>query len=397
MRVGWVVIAAVSAGLVVGVSAGPGVAETATPETAADEVAGYLYRDLDNDGVRDVEEPPVSGVVIRSGNRSTITDVAGYYTFTGVSSPINLRVDTGWFRSQCTSSYSGPSSGAKHTALCPDPDAGAGADQDFRVVNQLISATAAPGSEASLGLTPDWVGDGYDDFSTAPDAAVPVDAAVRLSPGYRMPGAAADCLRFVCRPGETQWMLVQWLNQGTEPLTGMRAVVTAPLGSTITQVTSYLGHAPADGHSVNGYRVMDARTRTALTIGENGWLSAPSRKIRVSLRGTVTAGGEYLTAVAYRIDEDAASSDGNGDGLADCSADTGQAYPGQTCELATDFSAGSSIAWGAIVRIKGAADADAAPCPKVPKSCPALGVHDKTKPGDSNDAGAWKVDATITP
>ena len=397
MRAGWVAVAAVSAGLVVAVTAGPGAAETAARDTAADEVAGYLYRDLDNDGVQDAEEPPVPGVVIRSGNRSAITDTTGRYSFTGVTSQVNLRVDTGWFRSQCASSYSGPSSGAKHTAVCPDPGAGAGADQDFRVVNQLISATATPGSDVSLGLTPDWVGEGYEGFTTETGSAVPVDPAMRLSPGYRMPGAASDCLRFVCRPGETQWMLVQWLNQGTEPLTGMRAVVTAPKGSTITQVTPYLGHAPRDGQSVNGYRVTDAKTRTALTIGENGWLSSPSRKIRVSLRGTVTAGSEYLTAVAYRVDDDAVSSDGNGDGMADCSAETGQAYPGQTCELATDFSAGSSIAWGAIVRIKGAVDADAAPCPKVPKGCAALGVHDKTKPGDSNDAGAWKVDATISP
>jgi hypothetical protein len=148
---------------------------------------------------------------------------------------------------------------------------------------------------------------------------------------------------------------------------------------------------------VNGYRVTDAKTRTALTISENGWLSSPSRKIRVSLRGTVTAGSEYLTAVAYRVDDDAMSSDGNGDGLADCSAETGEAYPGQICELATDFSSGSYIAWGSIVRIKGQVDADASPCPKVPKACAALGVHDKTKPGDSNDAGAWKVDATRNP
>ena len=190
-------------------------------------------------------------------------------------------------------------------------------------------------------------------------------------------------------------MLVQWLNQGTEPLTGMRAVVTAPKGSAITQVTPYLGHTPSDGHSVTGYRVKDAKTRTTLTVGQDGWLSSPSRKIRMSLRGVVTAGSEYLTAVGYRMDDDATFSDGNGDGIADCSADTGDAYPGQTCGLATDFSLGSYIAWGSIVRIKGASDADSAPCPKIPKECAALGVHDKTKPGDSNDAGAWKVDSTF--
>jgi hypothetical protein len=33
----------------------------------------------------------------------------------------------------------------------------------------------------------------------------------------------------------------------------------------------------------------------------------------------------------------------------------------------------------------------------VPRDCPAVGVHDKTKPGDSNDAGAWKVDSLFPP
>ena len=182
---GWVVTSAVSAGLVAGVLVGPvtagsAAAETVAVEPAADQVLGYLYRDLDNDGVRDAEEPPVPGVVIRSGNRSTISDAAGLYSFSGVSGSVNLRVDTGWFRSQCASSYSGPSSGAKHTAACPDPGAGAGPDQDFRVVNQLISATATPGSEVSLGLTPDWSGDGYEGFTTESAVAVPVDAAIAV-------------------------------------------------------------------------------------------------------------------------------------------------------------------------------------------------------------------------
>jgi hypothetical protein len=369
------------------------VAGPAAAITPPDVVSGYLYRDLDNDGVRDAGEPPVPNVVIRSGRMSTITDGTGYYEFAGLTSQVNLRVDTGWFRSQCTSSYSGPSSGAKNVDTCPDPGSGAGADQDFRVVNQLITATATPGTEASLGLTPDWSGDGYDGFSTDPSVAVPVDVALRLSPGYRMPGAAADCLRFVCRPGETQWVLMQWLNQGTETLRGLRAVVRAPAGSSITQVAPYFGHDKASGQTVTGFRVKDAKTGTKLTRGPDGWLSAPSQRIRVTLRGSVSAGSEYLTAMGFLMDADATFSDGNGDGLADCSADTGAAYPGQECPLATDSSPGSYVAYGAVVRIKNAVDADATFCPKIPRSCPALGVHDKTKPGDSNDSGAWKVDS----
>ncbi len=372
-------------------------AAAASADPAPDVVSGYLYRDIDNDGVRDIDEPAVPNVVIRSGRRSTITDADGYYQFTGLTNQVNIRVDTGWFRSQCTSSYSGPSSGAKNVDTCPDPGAGAGPDQDFRVVNQLITATGVPGTEVSLGLTPDWSGDGYAGFSTDPSATVAIDPALRLSPGYRMPGAATDCLRFVCRPGETQWVLVQWLNQGTAPLLGMRAVVRAPTGSSITQVAPYYGHDRASGQTVTGFRVKDAKSRTKLTQGVDGWLSATSQRIRISLRGAVQPGSEYLTAVAFRMNDDARFSDGNSDALPDCSADTGAAYPGQICTLATDSSPGSYIAYGAIVRVKNALDSDAIFCPKIPRTCPALGVHDKTKPGDSNDSGAWKVDSSFAP
>lgn len=363
---------------------------------AADNlVQGFVYRDLDNDGVRDVGEPPVPGVVLRSGSRATITDADGHYEFTAVTSTLKLRADAAWFRSQCRASYSGPSHGSAYTAHCPDPGSGAGADQAFTVDNQLLTAMAASGETASLGLTPDWVGDGYTGFSTDPADATALDPALRLSPGYRMPGAAIDCLNYVCRPGETQWVLAQWLNQGTSPLSKVRGVITAPAGSQITQVTPYLGHQRSSGQSVKGLTAIDGSTNTPLAIGANGWLSQPTIRLRVSLRGKVMPGSAYLMAVAYRINVDASFSDGNQDGVPDCSADTGHANPGQTCTLATDFSPGSYITWGAVTHVARGSDEDAAFCPRVPKACPALGVHDKTKQGDSNDAGAWKVDSVF--
>lgn len=368
------------------------------PAQAADStVQGYIYRDLNNDGVRDVSEPAVPGVVLRSGNRATITDADGHYEFTNVASAIKIRADAGWFRSQCTASYSGPSHGSAYTVLCPDPGSGAGIDQDFSVDNQLLTSMAAPGETSSLGLTPDWVGVGYTGFSTDPVAATTLDPALRLSPGYRMPGAATDCVNYVCRPGETQWVLAQWLNQGTSALSKVRGIISAPVGSLVTQITPYLGHQKSSGQSVTGLSAFDITNSTALGIGSQGWLSQPSARVRVSLRGKLLPGSAYLMAVGYRMNVDAPFSDGNNDGVPDCSADTGQANPGQTCTLATDFSPGSYVAWGAVTHIAHGSDEDAILCPHVPKRCLALGVHDKTKPGDSNDAGAWKVDSVFPP
>ena len=361
--------------------------------TVLDDVDGYIYRDIDNDGVRDAQEPPIPGVVLRSGERSTISDAQGRYSFNNVSDTINIRADAGWFRSQCASSYSGPTHGDSYTIKCPDPGWGAGPDQDFQVGNQLLTATAAPGTDASLGLSPDWVGAGYAGFTTDPTAATSKDPALRLSPGYRLPGAENNCLRAVCRPGETQWVLAQWLNQGTSPLRRLRTVVVAPTGSQITQIAPYTGHGLASGHSIRGFRVKDMASGDALAIGAKGWLSASSARVRLVLRGKLLPAGGYLASIGFRVNADAPFSDGNNDGVPDCSADTGEANPGQSCDLATDFGPGSLIAWGAITKVRGGLDQDAAWCPQIPESCAALGVHDKTKPGDSNDAGAWKVDA----
>ncbi|MFL6288184.1 MAG: hypothetical protein ACJ73L_07280, partial [Actinomycetes bacterium] len=363
----------------------------------SDTITGVVYRDLDDDGVHDAGEPTLPGVVFRSGSHTAISDASGIYVLSGISGTVNVRADAGWFRSQCRSAYSGPSSGSTYTTSCPDPGAGAGADQDFRVDNQLLSATASAGGTASLGLTPDWVGTGYGSYTTDPMASMTKDPAMRLSPGYRMPGADADCQNFVCRPNETQWVLTQWLNQGTRPLRQVRNVLVAPAGSSITQVTPYTGHGPGSGHTITGFSLVDPATTARIAIGADGRLSSPESRVDVKLHGRLLPGSEYLLAVAFTMDANAPFSDGNHDGVPDCSADTGAANPGQTCTLATDSSPGSYIAWGAVTHIRGGGDADAVFCPNIPNDCPALGVHNKTQPGDSNDSGAWKVDSNFPP
>ncbi|HEX5016437.1 MAG TPA: hypothetical protein VFX15_02490 [Actinomycetes bacterium] len=360
-------------------------------------VSGFAYRDLDDDGIHDGNEPGLPGIVMRSGTRSTITDATGYYEFSGVTSAIHIRADAGWFRSQCRSAFSGPSNGSSYTDACPDPGSGAGVDQDFRVDNQLLSATAEPGTDTSLGLTPDWKGRGYRGYSTDPAAAVAKDPALRLSPGYRMSGADVVCQNLVCRPAETQWVLGQWLNQGTKTLRGIRSVIVAPAGSTITQVTPYIGHSATSGHPVTGYTVIDPSTTSRVRIAADGTLAVPERRVKIRIGGQLLPASEYLLAVAFTMDDDAAFSDGNLDGIPDCSADTGTANPGQTCKLGIDSALGSYVAWGAVTALKRGKDADAAFCPNIPNDCPALGVHNKTQPGDSNDSGSWKVDSEFAP
>lgn len=389
-RVGAIAVALVAATL-------PFVAAPAASAVDVDTVSGYAYRDLDDDGVRDGNEPGLAGIVMRSGSRSAITDATGRYEFAGVTDTMHIRADAGWFRSQCRAAFSGPSSGPSYTDACPDPGSGAGVDQDFRVNNQLLSATATPGTDVSLGLTPDWKGRGYGRYTTDPDASFAKDPALRLSPGYRMSGADVVCQNSVCRPGETQWVLGQWLNQGTKTLRGIRSVIVAPAGSTITQITPYVGHGPTSGHSVTSYTVVDPSTTTRLSVANDGSLSSPETKVKIRLKGRLLPASEYLLAVAFTMDDDAPFSDGNSDGVPDCSADTGEANPGQSCNLATDSSRGSYIAWGAVIRLKRGVDADAAFCPNIPNDCPALGVHNKTQPGDSNDSGAWKVDSQFAP
>ena len=225
----------------------------AAAAAAPNAVSGLVYRDLDNDGVHDTGEPGLAGIVMRSGTKSAITDANGYYEIAGVANTVNIRADAGWFRSQCSSAFSGPSSGSAYTSACPDPGSGAGSDQDFRVDNQLLTATASPVQDASLGLTPDWTGVGYSGYTTDPTASMPKDPALRLSPGYRMSGADVVCQNFVCRPNETQWVLTQWLNQGTKPLKGIQTVLVSPAGSSITQVTPYIGHGPTSGHTITGF------------------------------------------------------------------------------------------------------------------------------------------------
>src|ERR1051325_1509782 len=76
-------------------------------QAATVTVSGFVFRDLDNDGVRDPGEPGVPGVRVHrsSGNNlpNAVTGADGSYPLTGVTAGSSgfLVVKTGWLRSQC--------------------------------------------------------------------------------------------------------------------------------------------------------------------------------------------------------------------------------------------------------------------------------------------------------
>src|SRR5262249_46512843 len=103
----------------------PSASEAATTVT----VSGFVFRDLDNDGVRDPGEPGVPGVRVHrttgNGTPSTVTAADGSYVLSGLTprSSGYLAVMTGWFRSQCT------------TLNCAS---GPGPDNDYTTRNAFV-------------------------------------------------------------------------------------------------------------------------------------------------------------------------------------------------------------------------------------------------------------------
>ncbi len=63
---------------------------------AVGTIDGYIFRDLNSDGLRQRDDPPVENVRVWLGNdRSEVTDIFGYYRFTGVrGTKANISIDT---------------------------------------------------------------------------------------------------------------------------------------------------------------------------------------------------------------------------------------------------------------------------------------------------------------
>ena len=52
---------------------------------AVGDIEGYVFKDLNSDGIMERDKPPVEGIKVWLGkNRSTVTDIFGYYKFKNV-------------------------------------------------------------------------------------------------------------------------------------------------------------------------------------------------------------------------------------------------------------------------------------------------------------------------
>jgi hypothetical protein len=269
------------------VSAGLVASAPASHAAATVTVSGFVYRDLDDDGVRDPGEPGVAGVRVHrtTGNLqpSTLTAADGSYTLTGLTPKSSgyLAVKTGWLRSQC----------AKLT--CP---AGPGPDNDYQTRNAFIqyplSSITGNTSNLNVGVLPDWPGS-----SAAPpppvNGVVPanaVDVAARLSWAHSTcPGGTLN----ICGVGDTFTASAQIHNQGTRSLTGITAVLDLPAGDRFAtgdpskDVTLDTATASAGITAVN-VSAVDPQTQSVV-IDLVGQLP-PGGQVVVSANGVVVGG-----------------------------------------------------------------------------------------------------------
>lgn len=189
---------------------------------AAGVLSGTVFHDVNNNGVHDVGELGIPGVVVNAFGPAVVTNADGRWTMNVAAREHKVRVSTGWYRSQCDG------------LNCP---AGPGVDNDFEVINQFITGTAdgALGATLDVGLLPDWPGS-YP-IPAAPVPANEVDVATRLS--WIWPSNPGNCFRTAdarhhgCAIGDIPSGALQISNEGTTPLSGIAGYIEVPPNTTI--------------------------------------------------------------------------------------------------------------------------------------------------------------------
>ncbi|WP_189169478.1 hypothetical protein [Pilimelia anulata] len=393
---------------------GPG-APPAAAGSAGVSVEGRVYHDRDNDGRRAADEPGLPGLRLQepSTGASAVTDAAGRYRIDGLPRAGRLVLHTGWLRSQCF---------AADVLDCP---AGPGPDNGFPVRNQLLELPLdpAPAGPVDVGLLPDWPG-----RTTTPPAAgepaagAPADPVDRVDPAGgadrvgpvdrvdRVGEAAAGVWRVgprrgnvrdvaarlsadagpcgsaplaVCRLGEEYVQAGQVFNQGTAPLTGVRAKLAVAPGDCLRGVSLVAG-ATSEGV-------------TGLTVRPAAWTCA-TREVEVALAGTLRPAG----AARLRIVGAVAA----GPGTPGCHATAPErAGVGPDCPTAAPQGRAATL---------GVSHLDPAGPGEPPATAPAddegplcaatrpvvecpTGLHDKRRQPDEVDPAGHNVDAALAP
>ena len=285
----------VTAGLATGMLlfAGIGVASPPPVSAGSGLISGTVYRDLDNDGIRDFSEPGVPGVVISTGATTSRSDASGAWSIHAWG-PVDVRVSTGWYRSQCGGTECSP---------------GPGSDQHFSVTEQAIEARnvdASAGVTLNLGLLPDWRG-GY----PAPPVPVPhntVDIAARIS---WIPPTNAECARTAaddraCLVADAPQFLLQIFNEGTTRLIDPSGYLQLPAAAWIDSLTPGELPGPDLGRLTLGS--MDRTTRRVPFTMHGNLAAAASAELTLTLSirrdartNAVPVDGPYPNQVGLRM------------------------------------------------------------------------------------------------
>ncbi len=297
---GVVTVAAVNVAII-------GVASSATPTGTA---SGVVYRDANNNGVRDATEVGVAGIVVSSPTTSTVTNGSGAWSLQ-ITGKQQVQVYTGWYRTQC------------NALDCP---VGPGADQDFKVEYQKLvaNANAANNPRLDVGVTPDWNGS-----YPIPRAPIPVNATdVSLRVSFVKPtgnAARSNCYRTkdpanrACAIGDRPQFLVQVYNEGTTPIPTPSGHLQIPAGTQVVSITPSANPANHAGLGPITYGALDPATRRirftttgTLAPGAVGLYNLtlevlPGAPITTSLQTS----GEYPNPVGVRLTS--LSNDAEGD------------------------------------------------------------------------------------
>ena len=329
-------------------------------------VSGYVFRDLDNDGVRDPGEPGVAGVRVHrtTGDLrpTATTGQDGSYRIEGLAlqSSGYLIVESGWFRSQCA------------TLNCA---AGPGPDNDYLTANAFIryplSQLNTNTTALNVGLLPDWPGT----TAAAPSSVGGVVPSNTVDVASRLSWVSSTCpggTYLICRAGDTFTVSNQIFNQGTTPLTGITAVLDLPAGDRF-----------GTGDPVNDVTLTSAATSPSVTGISVGAIDPVTQSVTIDVQGSLPPGGYARITAKGKVVA--------GPGTPGCVVGA----PTSACPVAEPQ--GGPLTF-AVTHIDQAGDPDSfgpdCPVGSFITAC-ATGIHDKQVEPDEIDPVGHNVDARL--